>query len=124
MPRPQRQKLKFELDSLEKHLQEIYNQLEELRTRAVKDYNRVIDLMKDPTNVGLLENSRNNALKTFDNYFQKKIELVKIQASIIGNIQKNSGKEGDGEGEVTTGSFDSSQMQKWYLEMKEGINKK
>jgi hypothetical protein len=121
MPRPTRQKLRFELDSLEKHLQEIYNQLEELRTRAVKDYNRVIDLMKDPTNVGLLENSRNNALKTFDNYFQKKIELLKIQASIIGNIQKTN-KENEGEGN-NTASFDSTQMQKWYQEMKDGINK-
>lgn len=76
-------KLQFDMDSLKNHLQEIYNQLEELRNRAMRDYNKVVKLSENPNDIIVLENARNNSLKLFDNYFAKKIDLLKLQKDVI-----------------------------------------
>lgn len=93
MPRPPKQKLEFNADSVKKHLQEIYNQLEELRVRAVRDYNRAVNYIKDEADTVAMEIPRNNAMKSIETFFSKKTELFKLHAQITQTL----GKSGEAE---------------------------
>lgn len=116
--RQQRLTIKFTVDSLLRHYQQIYNNLEILRNRSTQDYNRVIEIFKhiknEPGVVMQLDAARNNALSTFDKYFSKKIELLKLQKDIIQLLQKDKDKDGVKKG---LGDDDKLQMQKMYSEL-------
>jgi hypothetical protein len=115
MPRPPRQKLRLDFDSIQSHMQEVYNQLEELRQKAVRDYNKVQDMLLNPTDLVTLEQSRNNAMKALDNFFQKKIELVNVHLKIIQAQQKGTATDTVEQG---GGGISSADMQFMMAELK------
>jgi hypothetical protein len=121
MPRPPKQILSFDYKSVEKHMQEVYNQLEELRMKAQKDYKKVADLMEGASEIVILEAARYNAMKTFENFFQKKIDLLKIHASIVNQMHKKPvGGAEEKESGATGGAMGVMKMQELYEQLKSG----
>lgn len=131
MPRPPKQKLDFTMNSVKNHLQEIYNQLEELRVRAVRDYNRAIDFIL-PNNPGdddeaasmarntleQMETARNNAMKSFENFFTKKTDLLKLHAGITQALSKSL--TATEKSSATSWDEDAKlEVQKMYRDLKE-----
>jgi hypothetical protein len=108
MPRPTRHKLSLSKDSIEKHLNENYALLEQLKATAIKHYNYVLKLIEElgsdpdePAKLMLmaqLEQSRNNSLKAFEGYVTKKKELLNLHVVATKNYDdlefKKSTKKG------------------------------
>ena len=118
MPRPPKQKLDFTTDSVKKHLQEIYNQLEELRTRAVRDYNRAINYIRDEPDTVAMEIPRNNAMKSIETFFQKKTELFKLHAQITRDLIKAG--DADLKDNAVWGEDTKLELQKMLQDLQEG----
>jgi hypothetical protein len=118
MPRPPKQKLDFTMDSVKSHLQEVYNQLEELRTRAVRDYNRAIAYIKDDEDLNIMEVARNNAQKSIENFFTKKTELLKVHVQIVQTLGKNAAEAEDAKNSGAWGEDTKLEMQKMLQDLK------
>lgn len=98
MPRPTRHKLTLDKESIEKHLNENYALLEQLKATAVKHYNYVLRLIEElgsdpdePAKLMLmaqLEQSRNNSLKAFEGYVAKKKELLNLHVTATKNFDE------------------------------------
>ena len=116
MPRPPRQILEFTEESLQRHLQEAYNHLEDLRQRVTRDHNRVIDMLKDITNgtdgintLTNLEMARNNTTKGLFEFTLHKKDLLRVHKEIfkeLNSANKQKVGEGANEGTAQTGNTD------------------
>jgi hypothetical protein len=117
MPRPPKQKLKLDYDSLQSHIQEVYNQLDELKQKAVRDYNKVQSMMIDPTSIVSLEPTRNNSLKALGDFHKSKLDLLKVHLNVVQAKDKQGVSDIEGEDDITTAT--SEDMQKWYRQLEE-----
>jgi LPS O-antigen subunit length determinant protein (WzzB/FepE family) len=115
MPRPPKQKLKLDYDSLQSHIQEVYNQLDELKQKAIRDYNKVQQLMVDPTSIVSLEATRNNSLKALGDFHKSKLDLLKVHLNVVQSKEKQSSAETEDDGNISTAT--SEDMQKWYKQL-------
>lgn len=88
MPRPPRTKIKLTTDSIEQELQEIKNQMEELRIKANKDYMKVTQMMDTSEDIQVLENSRNNSIRAIRDYLVMRKDLVNIQRAAKADLDK------------------------------------
>lgn len=119
MPRPTRTKIKLTADSIEQELQEIKNQMEELRIKANKDYLKVVQMMDTAEDIPLLENSRNNSLRAIKDYLVMRKDLVNIQRAAKADLDKVAPADAtatDANGVPTTGNGVAID---WKLQMQE-----
>jgi hypothetical protein len=116
MPRPPKQKLKLDYDSLQSHIQEVYNQLDELKQKAIRDYNKVQQMMVDPTSIVSLEATRNNSLKALGDFHKSKLDLLKVHLNVVQAKEKQGAADTENEdGAISTAT--SEDMQKWYKQL-------
>jgi uncharacterized coiled-coil DUF342 family protein len=118
MPRPPKQILKLDYDSLQAHIQEVYNQLDELKQKAQRDYNKVQQLMNDATSIVTLEPTRNNSLKALGDFHKNKLDLLKLHLNVVQAKDKQNSIESESEdGNINTAT--SEDMQKWYKQLQD-----
>jgi hypothetical protein len=89
MPRPQKKQINFTKDSILGLMQEIYNELVEQRSTAIRIQNKMITMMKDPEDMTLIGPVIEKQQKIINDCVEKKLTLSKLQSTIweksIGN---------------------------------------
>jgi hypothetical protein len=82
MPRPQRKEINFTKDSILSLMQEIYNELVEQRQTAIRIQNKMLALLKDPSDMTTIGPVIEKQQKIVNDCVEKKISLSKLQSSI------------------------------------------
>jgi methionine salvage enolase-phosphatase E1 len=82
MPRPQRKEINFTKDSILALMQEIYNELVEQRNTAIRIQNKMLTMMKEPTDMMTIGPVIEKQQKIVNDCVEKKISLSKLQSTI------------------------------------------
>jgi methionine salvage enolase-phosphatase E1 len=82
MPRPQRKEINFTKDSILSLMQEIYNELVEQRQTAIRIQNKMLALLKEPSDMTTIGPVIEKQQKIVNDCVEKKISLSKLQSSI------------------------------------------
>jgi methionine salvage enolase-phosphatase E1 len=95
MPRPQRKEINFSKESILSLMQEIYNELVEQRQTAIRIQNKMLALLKNPSDMTTIGPVIEKQQKIVNDCVEKKISLSKLQSSIweksnIGNNESFS----------------------------------
>lgn len=85
-----RKEINFTKESILALMQEIYNELVEQRTTAIRIQNKMVGMMKDPEDMTLIGPVIKEQQKIINDCVEKKLQLSKIQSSIW---EKSSNKE-------------------------------
>jgi hypothetical protein len=104
MSKPKKKQINFTKDSLLTLMQEIYNELVEQRSTAIRIQNKMISMMKEPEDMTLIGPVIEKQQKIINDCVDKKLQLSKLQAGIW---EKQNSKEDD---------FDISEMDDSLLE--------
>ena len=89
MPRPKKKKIDIHQDSVVSLLQEIYNECVEQRNTAIRIQNKMIVFMKEANDMALIGPVLKEQQKIIDSAIEKKLQLSKIQSSLIQKNQQN-----------------------------------
>ena len=89
MPRPQRKEINFTKDSILSLMQEIYNELVEQRQTAIRIQNKMLALIKDPSDMTTIGPVIEKQQKIVNDCVEKKISLSKLQSSIWEKTNNN-----------------------------------
>jgi len=92
MPRPQRKEINFTKDSILSLMQEIYNELVEQRQTAIRIQNKMLALLKDPSDMTTIGPVIEKQQKIVNDCVEKKLNLSKLQ-SIIWEKSNNNKEE-------------------------------
>ena len=92
MPRPQKKEINLSKDSMLSLMQEIYNELVEQRSTAIRIQNKMLTMMKEPEDMTLIGPVIEKQQKIINDCVEKKLTLSKLQAQMW---QKSSEKEQD-----------------------------
>jgi len=92
MPRPQKKEINLTKDSMVSLMQEIYNELVEQRSTAIRIQNKMLTMMKEPEDMTLIGPVIEKQQKIINDCVEKKLSLSKLQAQIW---QKSNEKEED-----------------------------
>jgi len=92
MNRPKKRKIELNSTSLINLMQEIYDECQDLKQRAVKEINErkngvEIENTSDVYQVGKVNNE---SLKIIDSVIDKKLSLVKLQSAIVSDTSTGS----------------------------------
>ncbi len=90
MPRPQRKEINFSKDSILSLMQEIYNELVEQRQTAIRIQNKMLSMLKDPTDMMTIGPVIEKQQKIVNECVEKKISLSKLQSSIWEKSNNNT----------------------------------
>ena len=90
MTKPRKKEINFTKDSLQALMQEIYNELVEQRSKALRIQNKMISMMKEPEDMTLIGPVIEKQQKIINECVEKKLSLSKLQANIW---EKNSQTE-------------------------------
>ncbi len=90
MPRPQRKEINFSKDSILSLMQEIYNELVEQRQTAIRIQNKMLSMLKDPTDMMTIGPVIEKQQKIVNECVEKKISLSKLQSSIWEKSNNNN----------------------------------
>ena len=90
MSRPQKKKIELSKESLLSLMQEIYNELVEQRSTALRIQNKMLSMMKDPEDMTLIGPVIEKQQKIINDCVDKKLQLSKLQSSIW---EKSANKE-------------------------------
>jgi methionine salvage enolase-phosphatase E1 len=90
MPRPQRKEINFTKESILGLMQEIYNELVEQRNTALRIQNKMISMMKDPSDMQSIGPVIEKQQKIINDCVEKKLSLSKLQSSIWEKSNNNS----------------------------------
>ena len=82
MPRPQRKEINFTKDSILSLMQEIYNELVEQRQTAIRIQNKMLALLKVPSDMTTIGPVIEKQQKIVNDCVDKKLNLSKLQSSI------------------------------------------
>jgi len=89
MPRPQRKEINFTKDSILSLMQEIYNELVEQRQTAIRIQNKMLALLKEPSDMTTIGPVIEKQQKIVNDCVEKKISLSKLQSSIWEKTNNN-----------------------------------
>jgi len=92
MSRPQKKKIELSKESMLSLMQEIYNELVEQRSTALRIQNKMLSMMKDPEDMTLIGPVIEKQQKIINDCVEKKLQLSKLQSSIW---EKSSNKQDD-----------------------------
>jgi methionine salvage enolase-phosphatase E1 len=90
MPRPQRKEINFTKDSILSLMQEIYNELVEQRQTAIRIQNKMLLMLKDPSDMTKIGPVIEKQQKIVNDCVEKKISLSKLQSSIWEKTNNNN----------------------------------
>ena len=90
MPRPQRKEINFTKDSILALMQEIYNELVEQRNTAIRIQNKMLTMLKDPTDMTTIGPVIEKQQKIVNDCVEKKISLSKLQSNIWEKSNSNT----------------------------------
>ena len=83
MPRPKRKSVKLEKTSIEQILQESYNETCENRSKAIQVLNKQLRDVHDNTDIQQVGKINNELLRIIDSSIAKKLDIVKLQISLV-----------------------------------------
>ena len=83
MPRPKRKSVKLEKSSIEQILQESYNETCENRSKAIQVLNKQLRDVHDNTDIQQVGKINNELLRIIDSSIAKKLDIVKLQISLV-----------------------------------------
>jgi hypothetical protein len=89
MPRPQRKEINFSKDSILSLMQEIYNELVEQRSTAIRIQNKMLTMMKGPEDMTLIGPVIEKQQKIINDCVEKKLTLSKLQSSMWEKTNNN-----------------------------------
>jgi hypothetical protein len=82
MGRPQKKEINLTKESILSLMQEIYNELVEQRTTAIRIQNKMLAMMKEPEDMTLIGPVIEKQQKIVNDCVDKKLALSKLQSSI------------------------------------------
>jgi hypothetical protein len=82
MTKPKKKQINFTKDSILALMQEIYNELVEQRTTAIRIQNKMIGMMKEPEDMTLIGPVIEKQQKIVNDCVEKKLTLSKLQSGI------------------------------------------
>ena len=82
MSKPKKKEINFTKDSIITLMQEIYNELVEQRSTAIRIQNKMIGMMKEPEDMTLIGPVIEKQQKIINDCVEKKLTLSKLQSSI------------------------------------------
>lgn len=92
MSRPKKKEINLTKDSVLSLLQEIYNELVEQRSTAIRVQNKMLALLKDPEDMTVIGPVLEKQQKIVNDVVEKKLTLAKLQSTIW---EKSNNKEED-----------------------------
>jgi hypothetical protein len=92
MSRPRKKEIGLNKESILSLLQEIYNELVEQRSTAIRVQNKMLALLKDPEDMTVIGPVLEKQQKIINDVVEKKLTLAKLQSTIW---EKSSHKEDD-----------------------------
>jgi len=92
MSRPKKKEIGLNKESILSLLQEIYNELVEQRSTAIRVQNKMLSLLKDPEDMTVIGPVLEKQQKIINDVVEKKLTLAKLQSSIW---EKSNNKEDD-----------------------------
>lgn len=90
MARPTRKEINFSKDSILSLMQEIYNELVEQRQTAIRIQNKMLAMLKDPSDMITIGPVIEKQQKIVNDCVEKKISLSKLQSSIWEKSNNNN----------------------------------
>lgn len=90
MARPIRKEINFSKDSILSLMQEIYNELVEQRQTAIRIQNKMLAMLKDPSDMITIGPVIEKQQKIVNDCVEKKISLSKLQSSIWEKSNNNT----------------------------------
>ena len=90
MARPTRKEINFSKDSILSLMQEIYNELVEQRQTAIRIQNKMLAMLKDPSDMVTIGPVIEKQQKIVNDCVEKKISLSKLQSSIWEKSNNNT----------------------------------
>ena len=82
MSRPKKKEISLSKDSILALLQEIYNELVEQRSTAIRVQNKMLSMLKGPEDMTLIGPVLEKQQKIINDVVEKKLTLAKLQSSI------------------------------------------
>ena len=92
MSRPKKKEISLNKDSILSLLQEIYNELVEQRSTAIRVQNKMLALLKEPEDMTGIGPVLEKQQKIINDVVEKKLTLAKLQSTIW---EKSNNKEDD-----------------------------
>ena len=92
MARPQKKEINFNKESILSLMQEIYNELVEQRSTAIRIKNKMLTMMKEPEDMAMIGPIIEKQQKIINDCVEKKLTLSKLQSNMW---QKNTDKDED-----------------------------
>ena len=89
MPRPLKKEISFNKESILNLIQEIYNELVEQRTTAIRIQNKMLTMLKDPEDMTMIGPVIEKQQKIINECVEKKLSLSKLQSSIWEKMSKD-----------------------------------
>ena len=90
MSRPKKKDIVLTKDSVLSLMQEIYNELVEQRTTAIRIQNKMLAMLKDPEDMTVIGPVIKEQQKIINDTIEKKLTLSKLQSSIWEKAQNNN----------------------------------
>jgi hypothetical protein len=82
MPRPQKKQINLTKESMLSLMQEIYNELVEQRSTAIRIQNKMLTMMKDPEDMTVIGPVIEKQQKIINDCVEKKLTLSKLQSTL------------------------------------------
>ena len=92
MPRPPKKEINLSKESMLALMQEIYNELVEQRSTAIRIQNKMLTMMKEPEDMAMIWPIIEKQQKIINDCVEKKLTLSKLQSNLW---QKNTDKDED-----------------------------
>jgi len=89
MGRPKKKEIVLSKDSVLSLMQEIYNELVEQRSTAVRIQNKMLTMLKDPEDMTVIGPVIKEQQKIINDTIEKKLTLSKLQSSIWEKASNN-----------------------------------
>jgi hypothetical protein len=117
MSRPKKKEIALSKDSVLSLLQEIYNELVEQRSTAIRVQNKMLAMLKDPEDMTVIGPVLEKQQKIINDVVEKKLTLAKLQSTIWEKTNKT-------EDDLSLGDIDDEMLQSLILKDIENINDK
>lgn len=88
MPRPAKKEINFNKESILNLMQEIYNELVEQRTTAIRIQNKMLTMLKDPEDMTMIGPVIEKQQRIINECVEKKLSLSKLQSGIWSKMNK------------------------------------
>jgi hypothetical protein len=104
MSRPKKKEINLTKDSVLSLLQEIYNELVEQRSTAIRVQNKMLAMLKDPEDMTVIGPVLEKQQKIINDVVEKKLTLAKLQSTIWEKSNKS-------EEDLSLGDIDDDMLQ-------------